>query len=82
MKQYSIDRIEGTKAVLIDDDGNEIFAEASSFDTTPNEGFIVTDNNGQFSLDRDETQRRRRIAIERLNMVLGKSGKEDEDPQD
>ena len=82
MKQYSIDRIEGTKAVLIDEDGNEILAEASSFDTTPNEGFIVTDNNGKFSLDRDETQRRRRIAIERLNMVLGKSGKEDEDPQD
>ena len=78
MKYYSIDRIEGTRAVLIDDEGNEILAEAASFDTTPREGLVVKNDNGLFSLDRDETVRRREIAIQRLNMLLDRNNSTEE----
>ena len=75
MKCYSIDRIEGTKAVLIDDYGAEVLAELEQFDIAIKEGDVVGEKDGGFVFDRMETEKRREKAIERQRLLFKRNKK-------
>ncbi|MGN0631581.1 MAG: DUF3006 domain-containing protein [Ruminococcus sp.] len=58
---YSTDRFEGEYAVLIsDEDGSQIITERENIPPEAEEGSILLLQEGQYILDKEETERRRR----------------------
>lgn len=58
---YSTDRFEGEYAVLIsDEDGSQIITERENIPPEAEEGSILLLQDGQYILDSEETERRRR----------------------
>lgn len=63
--RLSIDRIEGDKAVCIADSGETVIIPVSSVSGEISEGKILVENeNGVYSVDEDETERRRKAVFE------------------
>lgn len=68
MKWFSIDRIEGKYAICEDDDCNAIEIHINDLPRGIKESdIIMRDENGKFTIDLDETQRRRKEAINLKN---------------
>lgn len=58
---YSTDRFEGEYAILIsDEDGSQIITERENIPPEAEEGSILLLQDGQYILDSEETERRRR----------------------
>lgn len=58
---YSTDRFEGEYAILIsDEDGSQIITERENIPPEAEEGSILLLQEGQYILDSEETERRRR----------------------
>ncbi len=61
---YSLDRIEGTVAVLVDDDGNDRLVPASALPPSCRPGIMVRETDGVFQVDEQATAKRRQEVVE------------------
>lgn len=59
MSIYSVDRIEGTYAVLVGDDGDDCSVLLTDLPEGMKEGAVVRLENGAYALDESEQQSRR-----------------------
>lgn len=77
MAQYIVDRIEGIYAVCETEEGKMLPVELDMLPKGIKEGDVLSkEANGQFFIDREETQRRR-DRIRRLSNSLFKNPKKD-----
>lgn len=74
MKYYVLDRIEGETAILLSDGGDVRELPAASLPCSAAEGDVLIWGDGGFSIDREETARRRAAADGRLSRLLNKKG--------
>lgn len=62
-RTYSVDRLEGEKVILVDDDGHSHTILTSDLPEQVRMGDVVLWQNGAYYLDREETERRRSYVI-------------------
>ena len=63
-KLFSFDRCEGEMAVLVDDDGSSVSVSLTALPDDSCEGMMFRQTAGGYVPDREETQLRRRRALE------------------
>lgn len=69
--RYAIDRLEGSKAVLEDDNGAVSVVERSLLPPDAVQGDVIVDHDGCYRLDKSETESRR-ARIYKLEQMLRK----------
>lgn len=71
--KYSIDRIEGGFAVLIDENENSISVPVSSLPKEAGEGSVLDKTEDGFSLDSEETKRRKKRLFDLQNNLFSEN---------
>lgn len=69
---FTCDRIENDTAILIMDDGKTFEVPAVSLYGSVHEGTVLTENEGMFYADIEETERRRAASLRLLNTIKNK----------
>ncbi|MGN1194922.1 MAG: DUF3006 domain-containing protein [Acutalibacteraceae bacterium] len=71
--KYSLDRIEGEFAVLIDDSENTVNVPVSLLPKEAKEGSVLVKTYDGYSVDTEETMRRKKRLFELQNSLFSKS---------
>lgn len=72
MNSFSLDRIEENLAVLVSDDGKTFAVKMSDLPENVQVGDVLIKNENVFTIDNDETEKRKERIMEKRKKLFGK----------